>query len=66
MLLIGGWCRCGLGMRGGDVGACRSSLLIDRLASRLRCGGSIASFGQPWLKFKLIPGTARGTCAFKA
>ena len=49
VLLIGGWCRCGLGMRGGGVGACRSSLLIGRWEGRLRCGGSIASFGQPWL-----------------
>ena len=66
MLLIGGWCRYGLGMREGDVGACRLSLLIDRLASHLRCGGSMASFGQPWLTFRLNSDTGGGSCASKA
>ena len=50
-------------MREGDVEACRSSLSIDRWAGRLRCGGSIASFGQPWLEFRWTPGMARRTCA---
>lgn len=66
MLLIGGWCRCGLGMRGGDVGVCRSSLLIDRWAGHPRCGGSIASFGQPWPDLRLTPSTAQGTYAYNA
>ena len=53
-------------MREGDVEACRSSLSIDRWAGRLRCGGSIASFGQPWLEFRRTPDMVGRTCAYYA